>query len=295
MALHFASMHIQQLNLLDEGNFDAAMATIDCLLLAKGFGKYTSDQLDVSPERFDFDIYTDVVIEIVRSRVSPHILTRLPLNYDDSGGYPTYPQFFKKLKGLAQPFRLMHLPAEIRDLIYQEHFTDLPTQTILPQSERSSIPPIMQTSSVLRSEGFAWYYTCCHFKAIDVLLPGSRQDFGSDNFNMQNPRRKHYDPKYMQGQLFYWLDVVGKENHKYLTHLTFGFCREGDDARVPPRAYVLRINGRSELDVSTASSADGGGKWRPDPRLREMIMKHARESGNGGEMIVTASSGLPFA
>lgn len=178
----------------------------------KGFGQST--RLSEVPE----------ACAILRAHVSPSIWARCPevgptvqLHCNSNVVSRSF-NFDKHLKALAQPFRLLDLPAEIRNLIYtitfRERFgsgIEAGTGSANPSLTRP-LPPLVHASSQIRNEALPLFYGNTQFVFWRLLHQNGPKEVARAR------------------QCFIqWIQEIVKDNAKHISEIciqtTFGVSR----------------------------------------------------------------------
>ncbi|EME78820.1 uncharacterized protein MYCFIDRAFT_83830 [Pseudocercospora fijiensis CIRAD86] len=98
---------------------------------------------------------------LICSYVHPSILRRIP---DHASKEPW--ELWKCLPDKSRPFRLMALPAELREKIFYEALLDWPVTIFCrdEQQAKSAIPPLLHSNRQVREEAAAVYYSETEFR-----------------------------------------------------------------------------------------------------------------------------------
>jgi len=275
--------HLTKSGKLYEGNYPEWAERISAIL-EELYGGVEPDYSFLSPDTID-------PRDVVLSEVSPAVRSRLPdllptnVQPDEFGGWPTLELakelVSRHLKKVAQPFRLMDLPLELRkdieELAISARSGELrwPLVALLALHQRRRLHPMTRVSRKMREETLepAWGQVRLCIDEYDStrLLAQSGNMFFNTVHNILNPFYGSQDISHLRSASLY-LRVRRIDAPDMPTYATFQLRftytpRTGLDLEVPDHKYhaltrvsVLRLKVHVErVSQSLRSDILGGG------------------------------------
>lgn len=268
---------ITTLGLLFEGsNYKEWKAKMAVLLRYQGYEGF----LEGSPSNMTIADVPDAC-KLLRAHVSPSMWSRCPasspavkplLGVDYVAKSLEYDEH---LKALTQPFRLLDLPAEIRNSIYTIVLRRRPASGIVVLGKRLLLKPwlpMLHASSQMRREALPLFYAITTFQI--------RRPF---------PYGRPYDPATARKEFNKWLSEIVRDNTKDVRHIQIAL-------RFPRRPQIdLAYSKTKGLSMSLFQhcSADDTKRAQAKEHVAD-IDKACKITGVKNQSIAIALAGSPI-
>ncbi|KAF7193265.1 hypothetical protein HII31_05359 [Pseudocercospora fuligena] len=232
------------------------------------------------------------------SHVHPTILSRMS---DHASKEPW--ELWDLLPILSGPFRLMALPAELREKVFREALPELPATVFCRDAlqVKSAVPPLLHTNRQIRDEAAAVYYSesefCCDFT----------NHAGHRRADMPRPATAVAP---MHVLMHDWTSNVLGENKNHLRHLRLSFrvsarlaCADHHHIRSVPIFIKFSVDLKKQPRLEVEVVLSDLGKWEVcwlSTQKQQQVEAHVRKCNETaekhdwkGEVIIDAITSNP--